>query len=498
MPKKQCQVQTKPQVKSKRGPVNKFRNFLINEIGPLTSRSISDTLLEENEAGIENDLELIINMVKLPIKLEKFFLFSLLASLDCFMYYFTIVPLRLVHGLTKRDRYQKVIKEVKMLSLILVSSFVLLHLDTSRVYHKIKGQSAVKLYMMFQVLEMCDKMLSSFGQNLFSTVIISKTTRKHTIREICLFVATLGYLIAHVFILIYQTIALNVAVNSYSNSLLTLILSMQFAELKASVFKRFDKEGLFQLAIADIVERFQLLTFLTIIALRNIVATGKSISHIIPNSWRLPSTSSIITGVLYGPVVTVIGSEILVDWIKHGYVTKFNCIRPHLYDRFLQILYHDHQNNLREFQLRIGLPIPALVVLFIVLVSPTISQGLISASTSSMNTVAILVLGFLCLVLAKFILQAILLKWVKASQPLYQLNTDIYVPGSLSSGIGKVDEQMRSTMHSKRFSPSSSESTEEVKKAPPNPSELRLKKDVKHPHSLESVGRFKMVSKRIW
>ncbi|AMD21906.1 HFR051Cp [Eremothecium sinecaudum] len=501
MPMKQCEVPKTLSPTHKRGPVSKFRNFLFNEIGRFTRRTLSESNMESSELDIDNDLEQIMNMLVLPLALEKFFIFSLFACLDCFMHYFTIMPLRIVYGFFKRDGNHKVSKELKMLLLIFIASLILLRVDTSRVYHRIKGQSAIKLYMLFQVLEMCDKMLSSLGQNLISLVVTTEGSGQHFPKNLGFFVATLMYLLAHAFILMYQTIALNVAVNSYSNSLLTLLLSMQFAELKASVFKRLDKEGLFQLSIADIVERFQLLTFLTIITCRNIVATGKAISQVFPNSWRITSTSSVIVGVLYGPMVIVIGSELLVDWVKHGYVTKFNRIRPRIYSRFLQVLAQDHQNNIREFQLRIGLPVPALVVLFIVLVSPTILQTLNSSSTSSANTAVILTVGFLCLVLAKFVLQALMMKWINASQLLHPQNTnDIYVPGALSSGMGKVDDQLRLKIHSKVFPTSGTDSSDKGKKAnmPPSLNEIRIKKDAKHPHSLEQVTRFKMVSKRIW
>ena len=49
-------------------------------------------------------------------------------------------------------------------------------------------------------------------------------------------------------ILFYQVMTLNVAVNSYNNALLTLLLSNQFVEIKGSVFKKFEKENLFQLS----------------------------------------------------------------------------------------------------------------------------------------------------------------------------------------------------------------------------------------------------------
>lgn len=59
-----------------------------------------------------------------------------------------------------------------------------------------------------------------------------------------------NYLVAHTLVLFYQLVTLNVVFNSYSNALLTLLLSNQFVEIKGSVFKKFEKENLFQLTCA--------------------------------------------------------------------------------------------------------------------------------------------------------------------------------------------------------------------------------------------------------
>jgi hypothetical protein len=45
---------------------------------------------------------------------------------------------------------------------------------------------------------------------------------------------------------------INVAINSYNNALLTLLMSNQFAEVKSSVFKKFESGNLFQLSCAGI------------------------------------------------------------------------------------------------------------------------------------------------------------------------------------------------------------------------------------------------------
>ena len=58
--------------------------------------------------------------------------------------------------------------------------------------------------------------------------------------------------VIHTSMLFFQVVTLNVAVNSYSNALLSLLMSNQFVEIKGTVFKKFEKENLFQMACAGI------------------------------------------------------------------------------------------------------------------------------------------------------------------------------------------------------------------------------------------------------
>ena len=62
--------------------------------------------------------------------------------------------------------------------------------------------------------------------------------------------ARLPRVVAHSLVLTYQLLSLNVAINSYDHSLLTLLVSNQFVEIKGSVFKRFEKQDLFQITCA--------------------------------------------------------------------------------------------------------------------------------------------------------------------------------------------------------------------------------------------------------
>ena len=54
--------------------------------------------------------------------------------------------------------------------------------------------------------------------------------------------------VIHTVVLLFQTVTLNVAVNSHSKALLTIMVSNNFVELKGSVFKKFERSNLFQMS----------------------------------------------------------------------------------------------------------------------------------------------------------------------------------------------------------------------------------------------------------
>lgn len=216
-----------------------------------------------------------------------------------------------------------------------------------------------------------DRLLSALGQDifecLFSSEVLSRNSlgRSKVLLPFFMFCLALAYNCAHAITLFYQVIALNVAVNSYSNALLTLLMSNQFVEIKGSVFKRFEKENLFQLTCADVVERFQLWIVLLIIGMRNVVEVGglsvpgsgvdlgaEGVAAKVPlhNPSILPMSFTILpswlwSGEVLSPFLVVVFSEMLVDWIKHAYINKFNNIKPNFYSRILDILCKDYYTN---------------------------------------------------------------------------------------------------------------------------------------------------------
>lgn len=216
---------------------------------------------------------------------------------------------------------------------------------------------------------MGDRLLSAIGQDIFECLFSSETLsrnssgRSKVLEPLGMFVLALTYNFIHSVALYYQVITLNVAVNSYSNALLTLLISNQFVEIKSTVFKRFEKDNLFQLTCADIVERFQIWIMLLIIAMRNIVEVGgisvpgagldaDDVSGALPlhSPSILPHSFTVLPswlwqGEVLSPFLIVIGSEMIVDIIKHAYVTKFNQIKPTFYSRILDILCKDYYTN---------------------------------------------------------------------------------------------------------------------------------------------------------
>ena len=271
--------------------------------------------------------------------------------------------------------------------LIIISCIILMYFDASRMYHGIRGQAAIKLYVIYNVLEVCDRLFSALGQDILECLFSKESLerkpngRSKVWRPFWLFILALCYNLVHATALFYQVITLNVAVNSYSNALLTLLMSNQFVEIKSTVFKKFEKDNLFQLTCADVVERFQLWLMLIIIASRNIIETGglsigngessASSSSALGGFSILPKSFTMFpewTGQIMGPFFLVLGSEMLVDWIKHAYITKFNNIKPAIYGRFLDVLAKDYYSNAfadPNLTRRLGLPVIPLACLFI-------------------------------------------------------------------------------------------------------------------------------------
>ena len=212
-------------------------------------------------------------------------------------------------------------------------------IDIGLWYHYIRGQATFKLYVIFNVLEILDRLHCAFGSDIFDSLVFSfcavtrvkladGAPRVKWWRALVDFLVAQAYVISHSLIIFSQIVTLNVAINSQNNSLLTLLISNNFVEIKASIFKKFGDENLFQLCASDMVERFNLTIFLLLAVLQNLRNNTWSVSE----SWFWEWCW--IVSLVYG-------SEIIIDWTKHCFVIKFNSLPPDLYSTFKDSLYLD-------------------------------------------------------------------------------------------------------------------------------------------------------------
>lgn len=99
--------------------------------------------------------------------------------------------------------------------MIIITCIVMWSMDPSRIYHSIRGQAVLKLYVVFNVLEICDKLCCSVGVDILDAL-FSKATlgnpdeglggaayAKRQLKPITLFVLATGYMSKVVFFNVY-------------------------------------------------------------------------------------------------------------------------------------------------------------------------------------------------------------------------------------------------------------------------------------------------------
>ncbi|KAG1330579.1 putative protein POLLEN DEFECTIVE IN GUIDANCE 1 [Cocos nucifera] len=202
--------------------------------------------------------------------------------------------------------------------------------DISLIYHIIRGQGIIKLYVVYNVLEIFDKLCQSFGEDVLQVLFnsaegLSNCSPDNMIFQLMRFIldeaiAIIAFVV-HSFILLAQAITLSTCIIGCNNALLALLVSNNFSEVKSNVFKRVSKENLHSLVYYDIIERFHITTYVLFVLSQNILeAEG-------------PWFESFAIDVLQ-----VYLCETFIDTIKHSFLAKFNEIKPSAYSEFLEDL----------------------------------------------------------------------------------------------------------------------------------------------------------------
>ncbi|XP_017101926.2 protein TAPT1 homolog [Drosophila bipectinata] len=304
-------------------------------------------MLEHDEERYSARRQKIYSFMRIPRDLERFMVYGIMQCADSFLYIHTFLPIRFLMAVWAlvyrtvarifrfRSGGQRLLSPAEICDLLkgviwIIVTLIMLLVDTNRVYHIIKSQSIIKLYIFYNMLEVGDRLLSAFGQDTIDALFWTATEPKNSKREhfgtITHTLLTLIYVILHSGLIMFQATCLNVAVNSNNKGLLTIMISNNFVELKGSVFKKFDKNNLFQLTCSDVRERFHLSVLLFIV----VIQTMKEFD------WCITQFC-----VMLPDCVAVLFTEILIDWVKHAFITRFNELPESIYREYTTSLAYD-------------------------------------------------------------------------------------------------------------------------------------------------------------
>ncbi|KAJ8773613.1 hypothetical protein K2173_005859 [Erythroxylum novogranatense] len=307
-------------------------NYFINEMNKGNALRRTTTLGSEKERERVYD-----TIFRLPWRCELLIDVGFFVCLDSFLSLLTVMPTRIVMKIWRVLRTRQFenpsaaeLSDIGCL-IVLASGVALLErTDISLIYHMIRGQGTIKLYVVYNVLEIFDRLCQSFGGDVLETLFNSAEGLASSSPEKMRFwlqrfisdqALAIAFSIFHSFILLAQAITLSTCIVAHNNALLALLVSNNFAEIKSNVFKRFSKDNIHSLVYADSVERFHISAFLLFVLAQNILeAEGPWFESFFFNA------------------LMVFICEVLIDIIKHSFLAKFNDVKPIAYSEFLEEL----------------------------------------------------------------------------------------------------------------------------------------------------------------
>mmetsp|Transcript_17618 Transcript_17618/g.43962 ORF Transcript_17618/g.43962 Transcript_17618/m.43962 type:complete len:826 (-) Transcript_17618:1419-3896(-) len=301
-----------------------------------------DYLNSVQESNYDTDKQME-EFVKVPSRVEALLSFGFWISVDSFLYTLTMLPLRSFYSIFLLTIwvYNKIVGRkasgipqfhrhntyhlIQMSIIYIIYATVLKPIDISIMYHMIRNQSMVKLYLLIAMVEVFDRLMCSLGQDCFDSLYWNTTRRPRSSRMVVAILLVLVYTGLHSFLLFVHVATLNVAMNSNDQALLSLLIGGNFAEIKSTVFKKYNKATLFKITASDICERFKLALFLFLVLMLN-ASQGMD--------QKMYYNYLSMCGV-------VVGGEWLSDWLKHSFITKFNFIASGVYSEYSLLLAGD-------------------------------------------------------------------------------------------------------------------------------------------------------------
>ncbi|RZC17244.1 Protein POLLEN DEFECTIVE IN GUIDANCE 1 isoform D [Glycine soja] len=299
-----------------------------------------NSLRSTTTLGNEKERERVYDTIfRLPWRCELLIDVGFFVCFDSFLSLLTVMPARImmtIWRLLKTRQFKRLsTMEVSDFGcfLILSSGVVLLQqTDISLIYHMIRGQGTIKLYVVYNVLEIFDKLCQSFNGDVLQTLFLSAEGLANCPPEsmrfwIWRFISDQALAVAasNILHLCFSSgslaITLSTCIVAHNNALFALLVSNNFAEIKSNVFKRYSKDNVHSLVYFDSVERFHISSFILFVLAQNILeAEGPWFESFLIN------------------ILLVYVCEMIIDIIKHSFIAKFNDIKPIAYSEFLEDL----------------------------------------------------------------------------------------------------------------------------------------------------------------
>ncbi|EKE37350.1 hypothetical protein ENUP19_0252G0057 [Entamoeba nuttalli] len=343
-------------------PISKKGSSPIQQSVNLTQQIVNENTIPQS----------VKSFIQTPFYLERSVLIGLLISWDTFSSFLLFTPLRIISYFyqlifvnEKVVIHYKRIYDILMYLSTLFCVIIIYQVDIGFVYHYIRAESVLKLYALYNALGMLNSLLSAFTFDIHSSLLISIKNKK-LYDSILFFILTVFITLLHSFNLFFYIMALNVAINSKGHALLALLVSNNILELKSSVWKRMFPENVFQVLCADILELFELFSFVILLSLSNFGYY----------EWDIESNPDLLISMIYS-LFLILLAEVIIDSLKHMFIGKFNNIPLSIYDKGKFVLLNDlisTQDGLFKIPSldststsarRLGMPAVPLSVLFI-------------------------------------------------------------------------------------------------------------------------------------
>lgn len=139
------------------------------------------------------------------------------------------------------------------------------------------------------------------------------------------FLLVVIYVIFHSFMHLIRVLSLNIAINSSDSAMFLLLVTNNFAEIKTTVFKKYNETSLFTIVATDAVERFHLCFDAMLVFFKMSTVECPLKSYITVSRW----------------LIKMLILEVIIDYFKHSFLLKFNRIRGDIFKRYSEVLIGD-------------------------------------------------------------------------------------------------------------------------------------------------------------